>query len=131
MVYVDDEPHNLLATSSLLTRWQCQVTGLESIAAARHYIKQAIVPDLLLMDYQLDEADVTGIELAQELIAQWQPAAENGDAIPVCIISAATDVDLPKQVSQAGFEFLRKPVKPGRMRALLTQIKQRRDHRGS
>jgi Na+/proline symporter/signal transduction histidine kinase/CheY-like chemotaxis protein len=133
VAYVDDEQQNLLATSALLDRWQCNMIALDTIAAARDYAHQShvntrCIPDVLLMDYQLDEASISGLVLAQELLAVWQ-ARLGPDArpIPVCIISAAAEVDLPERAMALGFQFLRKPVKPGRLRALLTQFKGRRD----
>jgi CheY-like chemotaxis protein len=133
VAYVDDEPQNLLATAALLERWQCPMIGLDSIAAARVYAAQAsdnvqVIPDVLLMDYQLDQANITGLALAAELVDTWEKCrGKDVKTVPVCIISAATEVDLPDRVMEAGFQFLRKPVKPGRLRALLTQLKERRD----
>lgn len=133
VAYVDDEEQNLLATSALLDRWNCSMVSLDTIAAAREYAGQACInthciPDVLLMDYQLDKPDITGLELAQELRATWSESlGANAKPIPVCIISAAVEADLPDRVMALGFQFLRKPVKPGRLRALLTQLKERRD----
>lgn len=133
IAYVDDEEQNLLATSALLDRWQCNLISLNSIASAREYASQAsislrCIPDVLLMDYQLDQTDVTGLELAQELRDVWQSfMPEDAKPVPVCIVSAATEADLSDRAMELGFQFLRKPVKPGRLRALLTQLKERRD----
>jgi Na+/proline symporter/signal transduction histidine kinase len=138
IIYVDDQTANLSATASLLERWQCQVIVLASVEEARDYVMKSIrgecvIPDVLLMDYQLGLADVSGITLAEEMLEQWHQYLENDSTktvfreVPVCIVSAAVDSELPEKVSQAGFEFLRKPLKPGRLRALLTQLKERRD----
>ena len=138
IVYVDDEAANLSATAALLERWQCQVIVLASVEEARDYVMKSVrgecvIPDVLLMDYQLGLADVSGISLAEEMLEQWHQYLESESTktvfreVPVCIVSAAVDSELPEKVSQAGFEFLRKPLKPGRLRALLTQLKERRD----
>jgi CheY-like chemotaxis protein len=138
VVYVDDEAENLLATAALLDRWQCRMIALGSVEDARDYMMKSLsgecaIPDVLLMDYQLGLAGISGIVLAEEMIGQWhQYVAKVSEGkpfqeIPVCVVSAAIENDLPERVSQAGFEFLRKPVKPGRLRALLTQLKERRD----
>jgi Na+/proline symporter/signal transduction histidine kinase/CheY-like chemotaxis protein len=133
VAYVDDEPHNLSATSVLLERWHCQMIALNTIDAAHEYAAQAAsdpmyVPDVLLMDYQLGQSDITGLDLAQELVDMWSEVV-TGYTVPVCLISAATDIGLPEKAAAAGFQFLRKPVKPGRLRALLSQLKERRDLR--
>lgn len=130
IAYVDDKEQNLLATSALLDRWGCEIVALETIASARDYGGLVVtgmdrMPDVLLMDYQLDEPSINGLALAQELVGAWEKAS--GRVVPVCVISAATELDLPDRVAAAGFQFLRKPVKPGRLRALLTQLKERRD----
>ena len=120
IIYVDDEAHNLRATSLLVDRWGCTIIPLNSIAEARDYVTNNGPAHLLLMDYQLDRTDISGISLAQEFVDYWR--REAGADVPVCIISAATETHLPKVAKQAGFQFLRKPVKPGRLRALLTQL---------
>jgi DNA-binding response OmpR family regulator len=70
------------------------------------------------MDYQLD-ANTDGIQLAGQLRELW------GD-VPLCIVSAAADEDLSRLAAQHGYDFLRKPVKPGKLRALLERYFQRK-----
>ncbi len=130
IAYVDDEEQNLLSTSAILDRWQCEIIAMETIASARDYAELGAtgmdrIPDVLLMDYQLDEPSISGLELAQELVSTWEAA--KGITVPVCVISASPELDLPDRVAEAGFQFLRKPVKPGRLRALLNQLKERKD----
>ena len=64
-----------------------------------------------IIDYQLDHGH-DGLELAGLLAKTWI-------GVPVCIVSAAADEKLPAMVSEHGHDFLRKPVKPGKLRALL------------
>ncbi len=128
IVYVDDEKHNVLATSTLLETWGCRMTALNSVAEARSYLERtqkndALIPDVLLMDYQLDEYDVDGLALTDEMTAAWK-SLKKQQPVCVCIISAATELDLPDRAVAKGFQFLRKPVKPARLRALLTQFKE-------
>ena len=125
VAYVDDEPHNLQATAALLERWQCQMVPLDTIASATDYARTKPLPHVLLMDYQLDQPTTSGIELANRLLEIWRQRFGEDVVVPVCVISAATEATLPQRVKDAGFEFLRKPVKPGRLRALLTQYKEK------
>lgn len=125
IAYVDDEPHNLLATEALLERWQCQMIPLETIDDAISYAENQDMPHALLMDYQLDQPHISGIELAGQLLDIWKKRFGSEISVPVCVISAATEATLPQTVKEAGFEFLRKPVKPGRLRALLNQYKEK------
>jgi CheY-like chemotaxis protein/two-component sensor histidine kinase len=128
IAYVDDDMHNLLATSALLSHWQCQVVLLENVQAARDYARaiknKSDLPDVLLMDYQLGDTQVDGLLLAEELVGSWQQRFIASMPVPVCIVSAATGDELPQKVEHLGFNFLSKPVKPARLRALLTQIAQ-------
>ncbi|MEO0442766.1 MAG: PAS domain-containing hybrid sensor histidine kinase/response regulator [Pseudomonadota bacterium] len=125
IVYVDDDPQNLLATSALLDYWQCEIKTFSSIGKAKKHAQQSLLPDVLLMDYQLGPEQVTGLDLAQQLASIWSASTGTPVKLPVCIVSASTEEDLPKRAAALGFELLSKPVKPARLRALLTQLKQR------
>jgi Na+/proline symporter/signal transduction histidine kinase len=126
VTYVDDDPQNLLATSTLLKHWHCDVSLFERVEEITTYAKTAPPPDVILMDYQLGNVKVNGVLLAEQLIASWKARFGENIVVPVCIISAATDADLDAIVSKAGFELLRKPLKPAKLRALLAQFGQRR-----
>ncbi len=126
VTYVDDDPQNLLATSTLLKHWHCDVSLFERVEAIISYAETASPPDVILMDYQLGHVKVNGVLLAEQLIASWRARFGESVSIPVCIISAATDADLSTIVAKAGFELLRKPLKPAKLRALLAQFGQRR-----
>jgi Na+/proline symporter/signal transduction histidine kinase len=128
ILHVDDDEQNLLATSTLLSHWECDVRSESQIADVSDYVARHSIPDILLMDYQLGDSETNGIILAEELINGWYGQMQNNNekSLPVCIISATTDVDLPGLTSEKGFEFMSKPVKPARLRALLTQMAQRR-----
>jgi CheY-like chemotaxis protein len=126
VTYVDDDPQNLLATSTLLKHWHCDVSLFERVEEITTYAKTAPPPDVILMDYQLGNVKVNGVLLAEQLIVSWQARFGEDISVPVCIISAATDADLSTIVAKAGFELLRKPLKPAKLRALLAQFGQRR-----
>jgi Na+/proline symporter/signal transduction histidine kinase len=116
--YVDDDENNIHALRTLTNNWGCILSSTTTSAAAIDFAKNNTAPDVILMDYQLD-SDADGIELADDLLRQW-------GVVPVCIISAAADKDLPARVSEHGFDFLRKPIKPGKLRALLDSYLQRK-----
>ena len=73
-------------------------------------------PDVLLMDFQLNDEHYNGVSLAKALRESW------GEDIPVCIISAAAEPELPNIAKGQGFSFLQKPVKPAKLRAWLNHI---------
>lgn len=117
--YVDDEENNIHALSTLMDNWNCTFSSATSSASSIDYAKNNTAPDVILMDYQLDP-ETNGLKLGDELRDIW------GD-IPVCIVSAAPDEDLSMRVTGHGFDFLRKPIKPGKMRALLERYLQRKN----
>lgn len=124
VLYVDDDPQNLLATSALLGHWHCSVEVLDNVRSAREYAQNNPPPAVLLMDYQLGDVEITGVDLATELVTCWRNQFEDA-LISVCIVSAANEEDLPSKVGSAGFEFLSKPIKPAKLRALLSKFSER------
>ena len=117
--YVDDDEDNIHALSTLMDNWGCTFSSATSSASSIDYAENQRAPDVILMDYQLD-AETNGLQLAGDLHRQW------GD-VPVCVISAAPDEDLAMRVNAHGFDFLRKPIKPGKLRALLERYLQRKN----
>ena len=108
VVCVDNEPTILEAMQALLNGWGCEVL----CARNQHEALQLAEPDLLLMDFHLDD-DIDGIALARQLMAQW------GESVP-CIIISAENTDLVKTRAQReGWQFLQKPLRPAALRALL------------
>lgn len=115
--YVDDDENNLHALQTLTHNWACQMTSASSPEIARQLARQNPKPDVLLMDYQLGP-NINGVELAVELRRLW-------GSLPVCLVSAAPDDALTIGVQREGFDFLRKPIKPNKLRALLERYRQR------
>ena len=116
--YVDDDEHNIHALGTLMENWHCNYASAVSFDAAVDYAKAHPAPDAILMDYQLDNG-TNGIQLARVLRKTWED-------IPVCIVSAAPDDDLLMQINMHKYDFLRKPVKPGKLRALLERYLHRK-----
>jgi len=117
--YVDDEENNIHALSTLMDNWGCTFSSATSATSSIDYAKNNEAPDVILMDYQLGP-DTNGLQLGDELQNLWSD-------VPVCIVSAAPDEDLSKWVSEHGFDFLRKPIKPGKLRALLERYLQKKN----
>jgi len=121
VVYVDDDAQNLLAIEGLLNQWGCHITLLNSIAQAYQYMAgNNDIPDVLLMDFQLDKTSISGIELAEKMQSHWAQVDTKKTPL-ICIISASTDTKLASDVRAQHFHFLRKPANAGRLRALLMQ----------
>ena len=117
--YVDDDEHNIHALGTLMQNWGCNYASAFSFDSALEYAQTHAPPDVILMDYQLDN-DTNGIQLARALRERWED-------IPVCIVSGAQDDDLLMLVNMYQYDFLRKPVKPGKLRALLERYLHRKN----
>ncbi|NNJ98479.1 MAG: hybrid sensor histidine kinase/response regulator [Gammaproteobacteria bacterium] len=117
--YVDDDDHNIHALGSLMENWGCLYSSAENHQAAVDYAREHAAPDALLMDYQLGPGS-NGIELAAILQELWQ-------GTPVCIVSAAPDDALLTLTNQHNYDFLRKPIKPGKLRALLERYLEKKN----
>ncbi|WP_346838017.1 PAS-domain containing protein [Microbulbifer sp. SAOS-129_SWC] len=111
---VDNEPSILEAMTALLESWGCTVHCARDRAQAMALPE----PDLLLMDFHLDDGD-NGIDLAAELIAAWE------SAVPCVIISAENTNTVKQRAQDAGWQFLQKPLRPAALRALLQKWQRR------
>ncbi|WP_323846422.1 hybrid sensor histidine kinase/response regulator [Microbulbifer magnicolonia] len=108
VVCVDNEPAILEAMQALLGGWGCNVV----CARGPREALQLQRPDLLLMDFHLDDS-IDGIALARQLMSHW------GEAVP-CVIISAENTDLVKNRARGeGWQFLQKPLRPAALRALL------------
>ena len=114
---VDDKNENLDALETLLTRWEVNVvmantyeSALTLLASNKHPI-----PDVLLIDYQLDK-DQDGLYLIKDIKAQI------GKHIPSAIVTALQDQTLKETCLSQGIQFLNKPLKPAKLRALLQSL---------
>jgi Na+/proline symporter/signal transduction histidine kinase/CheY-like chemotaxis protein len=116
--YVDDDEHNIHALGTLMENWGCPYASAVSVESAIEYAGQHPPPDVILMDYQLGP-ETNGIQLANKLREQWPE-------VPVCIVSAAPDEELSMLVKMHNHDFLRKPVKPAKLRALLERYLQKK-----
>ncbi|WP_108127481.1 PAS domain-containing hybrid sensor histidine kinase/response regulator [Saccharospirillum mangrovi] len=108
VLVIDNEPQNVDALVTLLQRWGCQT----DFAHGSDEALNAPTPDLVLLDYHLGETE-TGLSLYPRLLARWN------DSVPGILITAHPDEQLRAQAEQLGLGFLRKPVKPAALRALL------------
>jgi Na+/proline symporter/signal transduction histidine kinase len=115
---IDDDRNILDGMQALLGRWGCEVAfavdGAEARAAARR-----IRPDVILGDFHLDRED--GLVLVDELLGVLDGAAQ------AVMITADHGESLRMRLQERGIPLLRKPVRPGALRALLGAVAQRRE----
>ncbi|WP_257283534.1 PAS-domain containing protein [Endozoicomonas sp. SESOKO1] len=110
---IDDEADIIKGMTGLLTRWGCRV------ASARNYCEaiQSIAgmkPDLLMVDYQIGD-QLNGIELIKRIRESL------GYQTGAVLVTANQQDDLRQQCRELNISYLRKPVKPAAMRAILNR----------
>ena len=74
-------------------------------------------PELAIVDFQLD-GDVTGFDAVRQMDAAL------GHPTPVIMITANHTKALREEVTGSGYHLLNKPVKPHKLRLLLTRLLQ-------
>ncbi len=111
---VDDEPAILDALSSLLNAWGCQVdlarSPQEALASADRH-----VPEAILLDLQLGDAEATGFTVIDAL------RNHQGVSAPAALVTAETDDAVADQARRRSLTLLRKPVDPNALRMFLIE----------
>jgi signal transduction histidine kinase len=123
VVVIDDEGPILEGMRGLLAGWQCEVAAVESEALALSVVEQAgKAPDVIISDYRLRE-EANGIDVIRALRARF------GDSIPGILVTGDTAPDRLREAEQSGFYLIHKPVRPAKLRTLLTHLVTRRKTR--
>jgi PAS domain S-box-containing protein len=112
---VDNEHSILEGMSELLEGWSCEVIAATDTTSAMAVLEQAgRPPDLLLADFHLDGGD-TGLKTVAAVRARW-------GEVPAVIITADYGEEVRERARTAGLAIMRKPVKPGALRAIMNQL---------
>ena len=111
---VDDKKENLDALSLLLNKWGIVAELANTYEGGLAKIAD-FDADILLIDYQLYK-NQTGVNLIQEL----QVAAQK--ETPAAILTALHDEQLKEQCKSLNIQHLNKPLKPAKLRALITNL---------
>lgn len=114
VLVLDNDPAILISMQALLSGWGGEVMLAETLAQAC----QACVdqpPDLVLADYHLEDQHL-GLELRDWLNQSGMAAT------PMVMLTADRSDDTRKAFREAGVPVLNKPIKPGKLRALMTHL---------
>ncbi|WP_440054016.1 PAS domain-containing hybrid sensor histidine kinase/response regulator [Pseudoalteromonas sp. T1lg65] len=117
LIAVDDDPKNLEAMASLLEKWNTQYSSFSKADAVIAYARQHDAPDVILMDYQLNDEQYDGISLIKTLREIWQ------SPVTAILITAVRDNELKAQAKAQDIHYLSKPVKPAKLKALLNHAR--------
>ncbi|WP_265534530.1 PAS domain-containing hybrid sensor histidine kinase/response regulator [Pseudomonas saponiphila] len=114
LLVLDNELSILESMAALLGQWGCEVLIATDQAAALAVL-QGRAPELILADFHLDHG-VTGCQVVQHLREHFQ------QPLPAVIITADRSDQCRRALQQLGAPLLNKPVKPGKLRAVLSQL---------
>ncbi|MGY4527093.1 PAS domain-containing hybrid sensor histidine kinase/response regulator [Pseudomonas sp. UBA4617] len=114
LLVVDNEVSILESMGALLEQWGCEVLTATDQAAALLAL-EGRAPELILADFHLDHG-VVGCEVVRHLREHF------GQAIPAVIITADRSDQCRRSLHKLGAPLLNKPVKPGKLRAVLSQL---------
>ncbi|MBL8564954.1 MAG: hybrid sensor histidine kinase/response regulator [Hyphomicrobiaceae bacterium] len=112
---IDNEPAVLSGMETLLLGWGCTVRTAPSAADALAQLGPGrIRPDIILADYHLDSG--TGVDAILRI------QRELGETIPAVLITADHSLEVQREVRAYDIPMLRKPLKAGALRAILSKI---------
>ncbi|MNI55212.1 Sensor histidine kinase RcsC [compost metagenome] len=114
LLVLDNEVAILQSMSALLGEWGCEVVTATDEEAALAAL-QGRAPELILADYHLDHG-VVGCDVVRHLRDHFNRA------IPAVIITADRTDQCRRSLQRLEAPLLNKPVKPGKLRAVLSQM---------
>lgn len=117
VLVIDDEDAILQGMEQMLTPWGCEVLRAANKADALIQLKQhGKTVDLIIADYRLREN-----ALGTDAVSAVHQAIGSNE-VPVIIITGDTDPERLKQVQEAGYHILYKPVPAIQMRVLMQNL---------
>lgn len=109
---IDNDAEVLAGMNALLSSWHCNVYACRDLAEAAEV---PFRPQIMLADYQLDNEE-TGLQAMKVLRQHFN------EDIPGVLITADPRPEVEKEARELGFWFLRKPVRPAALRALIRRL---------
>ena len=114
MLVLDNEVSILESMGALLGQWGCEVVTATDQQGALQAL-EGRAPELILADFHLDHG-VVGCDVVRQLREHY------ASAIPAVIITADRSDQCRRSLRKLGAPLLNKPVKPGKLRAVLSQL---------
>lgn len=116
LLVIDNEENILVSMQALLEQWNCEVSVAASEAQAIQLcIDNRLKPDLIVADFHLD-GNATGVEAITGLRKHLR------EDVPAMIITADRSQESRRLFREHQLPVLNKPVKPGKLRALLNHL---------
>ena len=120
---IDNEPAILAGMSALMSRWGVRVITAADAAQAQAAFERDR-PDVVLADYRLGEREMDGLDLLQSM------RRGGVEPVPGALVTADHGTAVAERARAMGYPVLRKPVKPGALRALLGALAAQRESGG-
>jgi len=115
VLLVDDESAILRGMAELFDNWNIDLVTAHSAAEAEQWLASiGRVPDVIVSDYRLPDDD--GIAVIARLRQKFDRD------IAAIVVTGDTAPDTIQRITQAGFPLLHKPLRPAKLRALLTHL---------
>jgi signal transduction histidine kinase/CheY-like chemotaxis protein len=115
VVVIDDDPLVRDGMGGLLRNWGCRVVTAASPDAILAALARQDVPDLIISDYRLADGH-SGIKAIDDLRASF------GTPIPAFLVSGDAAPERLREAQESGHQMLHKPVRPMKLRAMLSQF---------
>ena len=116
IVIVEDEPAVRAGLEVLLKGWGADIAAFESVAESAAWATtcdpEIVQPDLLIVDYRLEEGR-TGVDAIQVLRQRF------GLRVPAILVTGSTMTGHEKDAQVHDFHLLIKPVVPNKLRAMI------------
>ncbi|MCA1924780.1 MAG: response regulator [Thiobacillus sp.] len=117
VLLIDDETAILRGMAELFDNWNIDLVTAHSAAEAEHWlVSLERAPDVIVTDYRLPDDD--GLAAITRLRQHF------GRDIPAILLTGDTAPETLQRITQAGLPLLHKPLRPAKLRALLTHLLQ-------
>lgn len=110
---VENDMRVLEGMQALLGGWGCKVIAAPGLEVAMKALQAGARPDVLLVDYHLDEG--TGIDAIKVL------RSKIGGELPAALVTAERSPIVREEARAADIQVLYKPLKPAMLRAFIAQ----------
>lgn len=118
VLIIDDEPMIREAMAALLSVWGGVAVVAASGAEAISLLKQQqIIPDMLIVDYQLQNGEL-GIDSAQAVLALC------GKDIPILVITGSTDKGRQLNLQSQGYVVMYKPLQSEKLLGFIQDVRE-------
>jgi signal transduction histidine kinase/CheY-like chemotaxis protein len=115
-VMIDDQESILDGMRELFLGWgSTAITAVDGRTAVLELARRERRPDIVIADYHLEDGS-TGVAAVDEVRAVF------GSNIPGLIITADRSLEVLEIVRRRGLHLLKKPVKPAKLRALVSHL---------